>query len=224
MPIVEELEVAHPKQTRERILDAAIEIIAEKGIDKLRIRDLARKVGIREGSIYNHFEGREAIVRELFETVEARLAPLESVFKLDSASAEAIAAIEAELRAVGLKGLFLSAKDYLVQGLAKDPSALKVIRALLGARSHDESAWRAYEEVFLPDVEGVFAAFCDLAAGLGLLRKDIEGESVASLAGAAIERAFLSCYTDDGLERFDALLASLLGSLGGMASSDPSPD
>jgi AcrR family transcriptional regulator len=224
MPTFEDSKELQPKPTRERILEAAMKIIAERGIGRLRIRELAREVGIREGSIYNHFESREAIVRELFESVEARLAPLESVFKLESASAEARTAIEVELRAVGLKGLFLGAKDYLVQGLAKDPSALKVIRALLGARFHDKSAQLAYEEVFLPDVEGIFAAFCALAAGLGLLRRDIEGDTIAALAGTAIERAFLSCYADEGLERFDELLTSLLGSLGVMASAAPAPD
>jgi len=48
--------------TRERILDAAIDLISRKGFDAVSIREIAREVGIREGSIYNHFKSKDEIL------------------------------------------------------------------------------------------------------------------------------------------------------------------
>jgi AcrR family transcriptional regulator len=50
------------KGTRELILDAAIDLFSQKGYDAVSIRDLARSVGIRESSIYNHFKGKEDVM------------------------------------------------------------------------------------------------------------------------------------------------------------------
>ena len=57
--------------TRERILDAATRVIVERGVAGLRIRAVARDVGIREGSIYNHFSGRADMIRAIFRRVNA---------------------------------------------------------------------------------------------------------------------------------------------------------
>lgn len=48
--------------TREKILDVAIELISKKGFDAVSIRELAREVGIRESSIYNHFKSKDEIL------------------------------------------------------------------------------------------------------------------------------------------------------------------
>jgi AcrR family transcriptional regulator len=54
--------------TRERILVAALQLFAQHGFGGASIRDLARSVGIRESSLYNHFPSKvailEAIMRE----------------------------------------------------------------------------------------------------------------------------------------------------------------
>ncbi len=48
--------------TKERILDAAIDLISRKGFDAMSIREIAREVGIRESSIYNHFKSKDEIL------------------------------------------------------------------------------------------------------------------------------------------------------------------
>ena len=53
------------KGTKERILDAAIDLFAKWGYDNVSIREIAREVGIRESSIYNHYKGKE----ELMDTI-----------------------------------------------------------------------------------------------------------------------------------------------------------
>jgi AcrR family transcriptional regulator len=47
--------------TRERILEVAAEMISEGGMERLRLKDVAERVGIRPPSVFAHFDGREAI-------------------------------------------------------------------------------------------------------------------------------------------------------------------
>lgn len=47
--------------TKEKILETALELFSQRGYDGASIRDIARAVGIRESSIYNHFENKQAI-------------------------------------------------------------------------------------------------------------------------------------------------------------------
>ena len=47
--------------TKEKILDTALELFSRRGFDGVSVRDIARAVGIRESSLYNHFESKRAI-------------------------------------------------------------------------------------------------------------------------------------------------------------------
>jgi len=51
--------------TRARILEAALELFARQGFDGTSIRQLARRVGLRESSLYNHFPSKQAILKAL---------------------------------------------------------------------------------------------------------------------------------------------------------------
>src|SRR5262245_18574541 len=53
--------------TRESILEAALDLFAAHGYAGTSMRKLARAVGIRESSIYNHFAGKDEIIRALIE-------------------------------------------------------------------------------------------------------------------------------------------------------------
>lgn len=53
------------QQTRQALLDAALELFAEKGYFGTSLRDIARQVGVRESALYNYFPSKES----LFEAV-----------------------------------------------------------------------------------------------------------------------------------------------------------
>ena len=53
--------------TRERILEAALDLFARQGFAGTSVRQLARTVGLRESSLYNHFAGKEAIYHALID-------------------------------------------------------------------------------------------------------------------------------------------------------------
>jgi AcrR family transcriptional regulator len=56
--------MARPTDTRERLIEAAVELIEEHGVSRLRLREVAARVGIQEPSIYSFFKGRDDLVAE----------------------------------------------------------------------------------------------------------------------------------------------------------------
>ena len=66
------------EQSREKILDCALRLFAQRGYAGTSIRMLADEAGISQGLLYNYFEGKQALVRALFwrsvGVVEATLA------------------------------------------------------------------------------------------------------------------------------------------------------
>lgn len=69
--------VPDEKPTREKILEAAIDLFAERGYNGTSMRDIASAVGIRESAIYKHYTGKDAILQAIFAYAETRIyAPL----------------------------------------------------------------------------------------------------------------------------------------------------
>ncbi len=52
---------------RERILDAAVKLIAKEGIDDVRIARIAMAAGVSASLLHYHFESREALLAEALE-------------------------------------------------------------------------------------------------------------------------------------------------------------
>lgn len=55
------------RRTAERILDAAEAAFADRGFEGTTLRDVADRVGIRIPSLYNHFDGKEALYAAVLE-------------------------------------------------------------------------------------------------------------------------------------------------------------
>lgn len=79
------------QQTRERILDAALNIFASKGYHDTRMDDIVSEAGSSKGSVYFHFPGKEALFLALVDEFASRL---------EARLAEAIAAEEGGMRRV----------------------------------------------------------------------------------------------------------------------------
>lgn len=52
---------------RERILEAAITVFAERGFYHARVSEVAREAGVAGGTIYNYFENKDDLLISLFE-------------------------------------------------------------------------------------------------------------------------------------------------------------
>ncbi|QIX26572.1 TetR/AcrR family transcriptional regulator [Nocardioides sp. JQ2195] len=54
-----------PTDRRSRILESAATLFAEKGINASTVRDIADGVGILSGSLYHHFDSKDAMVEAI---------------------------------------------------------------------------------------------------------------------------------------------------------------
>jgi AcrR family transcriptional regulator len=61
------------KPTKEKIFDVSLELFSQKGYNGVSIREIAREVGIRESSIYNHYKNKEAILDAIIDYFKTKL-------------------------------------------------------------------------------------------------------------------------------------------------------
>ena len=73
--------------THGAILDAAVRLIAEKGVEALSMASLARATGLNRTTLYYHFDGREALLDAVHKWSAEQLA---SAFKPDRPQTERI--------------------------------------------------------------------------------------------------------------------------------------
>lgn len=60
---------------REQILDAAVKVFAERGFHRSTIRDIARAAGVADGTIYNYFENKTALLLGILDPLNEREQP-----------------------------------------------------------------------------------------------------------------------------------------------------
>ncbi|HOI71681.1 MAG TPA: TetR/AcrR family transcriptional regulator [Methanobacterium sp.] len=59
------------KPTKEKIFDASVDLFSKKGFNDVTVREIAKQAGIREGSIYNHYKNKEAILDAIIDYFES---------------------------------------------------------------------------------------------------------------------------------------------------------
>ena len=53
--------------TKNKIMDVCIELFAEKTYDTVSLREIARKVGIKESTVYSHYSSKQEILEKIVE-------------------------------------------------------------------------------------------------------------------------------------------------------------
>lgn len=88
-------------QTRDRILDEAEALFANKGFAGTSVRDIANKAGLTPASLYNHFSNKDALYRAVLERgiqpLAERLAMLATAEDINETGAHVIEGIMAHL-------------------------------------------------------------------------------------------------------------------------------
>lgn len=60
------------EDTKQKILEKALELFAERGYDAVSVGEIAKAVGIKAPSLYNHFNGKQAIFDAIVEATAAQ--------------------------------------------------------------------------------------------------------------------------------------------------------
>ena len=59
-------------QTRQTLLDAALELFSRQGYQATRLEDIAKAAGVTRGAIYHHFGGKAELYKSLMEAASAQ--------------------------------------------------------------------------------------------------------------------------------------------------------
>jgi TetR/AcrR family transcriptional repressor of nem operon len=79
MTIPMTISATRKEETRRRILDTAIRLFQERGVDGVGVDEIMRESGLTHGGFYVHFENKEALVYEA--CISAIDAKLEDLYK-----------------------------------------------------------------------------------------------------------------------------------------------
>lgn len=60
----------HLKDTKEKILEAAVQLFNERGVSQVTLRDIAQEAGISPGNLAYHFRNQDFIIEALFRQME----------------------------------------------------------------------------------------------------------------------------------------------------------
>ncbi len=72
--------IAPTNDKRERILDAAVQVFAQRGFFQARVTDIAREAGVADGTIYLYFKNKDDLLISLFED---RMEGIIAAFRLE---------------------------------------------------------------------------------------------------------------------------------------------
>ena len=59
------------RKTEERLMQAATQLMHERGFDAVSVRDICREAGVTTGAFYHHFSGKEAMLDRGYEQLDA---------------------------------------------------------------------------------------------------------------------------------------------------------
>jgi AcrR family transcriptional regulator len=118
-------------------IDAALDMLAEGGIDAVRVEPLAKVLGITKGSFYWHFADRRALIDAMLESwTEGRIAAIRQQASGQDAPAAALRELaDLYTRRANMRGLAI---ELAVRSFARgDATAAAAVRAVDRERLQD---------------------------------------------------------------------------------------
>jgi len=149
--------------TREKIMNAAIDLFSESGYDKVSMRDIAKMVGINVSSIYNHFSSKNSILEYILEDFTVHNS---GVFNDQMASA--FSKLQKNPTTDGIMScLQLSFPE------GEEEHFLKVLYVILQEQHRNPTIRKYIAGNFLTN-EGYIRTVFDILKELGAIRKDAD--------------------------------------------------
>lgn len=156
--------------TRERILRAAIELIAEVGGDRLRTRAVAERAGVNQALVHYHFGSMAALVQAADEAVLASEGePFFTALEGDVAVADLVEGLFAAVEKIG----------------EPTPELMVAIDMLVRATRDDASRERSKQA--LVELRGLIQDRLAAAQGRGEIGGQVDPEAAAAVLGAALD-------------------------------------
>jgi AcrR family transcriptional regulator len=181
IPAVKARRKRDPVSTREAILVAAREVLAQDGKEGLSVAEVAIRAGVNRGTAYQHFQTREQLLEATVAWVSDKL--YEAVFgDVAPVSAESIANVNVQ-----------TVTDRVTAFAMENPELGRVwlFEVLSSQRPANDRFWRQYESNFEQFAKSEFAQ-----PGI-----DTEMMSVLCLAGSFLWPVWIRAHTRNAKER-----------------------
>jgi AcrR family transcriptional regulator len=184
--------------TRERILDAAETLFAERGFEGTTLRDVAASVGLRNPSLYNHFDSKESLYAAV---LERDLGPLlrllvDMVEQRREATAEAEKIIAAAMQVLAARpGVARLVQHEILSGGQRLTPVLRDYIVPILSTAHEMSEDRALAAGWeKDDVPLIVLAMLHVVVGfftMAPLYKDLNGIDLLAESAVARQTRFL---------------------------------
>jgi len=157
--------------TREDILNESLDLFAKKGYHGTSMREIAKAVGIKGSSIYNHFSGKEDIFSELFNY----LAPLN--LESEKSQEKFLAAEDDPLEALNYFA------NIVIEEM-QDNNKVKLLKMMI-RENNNPVVKKRLQRRMESNIERVTKFFAQLQQQ-GKIKKDLDPEFIANEFGGSL--------------------------------------
>jgi len=127
------------KTTKEKIFDASVDLFSEKGFNNVPVREIAKQAGIREGSIYNHYKNKEAILDAIID-----------YFKSEFTQSQLPEEVGADLMDQGPEAYFEAGSKMFMERI-NTPQMEKIYRIICIETYHNQKIREFFKKELLKD-------------------------------------------------------------------------
>ncbi len=156
------------KTTKQKIFDSAIDLFSKKGFSGVSIREIARSVGIKESSLYNHFKNKDDILAKIFDYFQVEM-------KKTSLSEEYL---EQKINNMTAEEFWEKGLTNFQQATLK-PEMQKISKIVLLEMFNDQRARDIAIEEFFTRQQKVTETIFTLMQKKGLIKKFLDAEILA---------------------------------------------
>lgn len=171
----------NPDGTREAILEAAREVLAQDGQEGLSVSQVARRAGVNRGTAYQHFQTREQLIEATAEWVSDKL--------FHAVYGNLVDVTNQTVDSVGIRRVTEHLADFAMEN--PELGRAWLFELLSSRRPASDRFWREYESSFEELAKTEFAQ-----PGI-----DTEVVSVLTLAGMFLWPVWARAHTRNAKER-----------------------
>lgn len=152
---------------RDKIFEVSVNLFSKYGYDGVSIRRIAREVGIKESSIYNHYKSKESILDAILEYYISKMTSDE--IPLSKASENLDFGID----------FFYKAGLELYKSKLCEPQMMEITRIILVEAYHNEKIRNFVKNAMIAGPINGWIELFDLMKSKGLIRKDCDSKQLA---------------------------------------------
>ena len=155
------------RNTKEKIFDVSIDLFSQYGYDGVSIRQIAKEVGIKESSIYNHYQSKESILESIL-----------SYYINEMIKEEAPIMQSRENLEMDFDQFYKEGSDRFISKLSEE-KMMKITRIFLVESYHNEKIKNFVKEAIIGYAIKGWEELFDLMKEKNFIRKDADIKQLA---------------------------------------------